>query len=465
MLTNPAARPLQRTVALALTLALPFATIPLPIPAQMIPLTSVLALLVALPLVAFSHPAPSTPLSRMTTVWVAFMVGWTLFLLLLDFSTIQESSIRFGNAVRQMLSLLAGWCVYVVFRRTLGTLEDGEIQRWMFWAALPALGIALLHVLWGLVGVPGTGAIVQAVRSLLVPDGYTDASRVAGLAFEPSHFAYYLTIGVFPFLFMRYRATPTPALRGAIALTLVVFLGTFSGFGYALLLGVGFVLLSVMGKLNGLRIVGYALAVGVVGGMVALLFPDNYIILQIRYNLLVFLGQAAVDGSIGDGEGFSATLLDAWFSTIGPFLRWGDSPQAFFGVGLGGTALYLDALIPPEGVSVIALLRYEQYPSLGTLTGRIAAETGFIGVLLYLGVVVTYTRQARALVRFGKEMNRSAFITLGHISLAVGFGILFSYSVKIGTFASPYGWLWMALLDVWWTRAQPGSDRQSGLIG
>lgn len=465
MLTDAAARPLKRTVALALTLALPFATIPLPIPAQMIPLTSVLALLVALPLVMFSHPAPSTPLSRMTSVWVAFMVGWTFLLLLLDFTTVQETGIRFGNAVRQMLSLLAGWCVYVVFRRTLGTLEDGELQRWMFWAALPALGVGLLHVMWGVVGVPGTGALVQGVRALLVPDGYTDASRVAGLAFEPSHFAYYLTIAVFPFLIWRYQTTPTPALKGAIALTLVVFLGTFSGFGYALLLGVGFVLLSVMGKLNGVRILSYGLGVAVLGGMVAVLFPDNYILLQVRYNLLVFLGQAAVDGSIGDGEGFSATLLDAWFSTFGPFLRWGDSPQAFFGVGLGGTALYLDALIPPDGVAVISMLRYEQFPSLGTLTGRIAAEAGFIGVLLYLGVVVTYTRQARTLVRFGKEMNRSSFIPLGHIGIAVGFGILFSYSVKIGTFASPYGWLWMALLDVWWTRAHAGSDRHSGLNG
>jgi len=465
MLTDPAARPLKRTVALALTLALPFATIPLPIPAQMIPLTSVLALLVVLPLVVFSRPAASTPLSRMVTAWVAFMVGWTFFLLVLDFATVQESGIRFGNAVRQILSLLAGWSVYVVFRRTLGTLEETELQRWMVWAALPAVGLGALHVMWGVASVPGAGAIVQAVRGLLVPDGYTDASRVAGLSFEPSHFAYYLTMGVFPFLLLRYSTAPTPALKAALALTLVVFLGTFSGFGYALLLGVGFTLLSVRGTFNGLRIAGYALGVLAAGLLLAIVFPENYILLQVRYNLLVFLGQAAVDGSIGDGEGFSATLLDAWFSTLGPFLRWGDSPQALFGVGLGGTALYLDALIPPEGVAVISMLRYEQYPSLGTLTGRIAAETGFIGMLLYLGVVVTYTRQARALVRFGKEMNRSTFIPLGHISLAVGFGILFSYSVKIGTFASPYGWLWMALLDVWWIRTQPGFKRQSGLNG
>ena len=183
---------LLQWLSVGMVLALTFQSIPLPIPAQISPLTSLLAL-GALPLLLISQQQFAwTPLAKVVVGFVAFLVLHSLVAVFLDVVIWQEKMVRLLAWARQIVALAAGFSVFWVLRTTLCTIPDRKLAALIVWGSIPPILVALLNVVWGLFGSEAARALVIGVRGFLAPNGYNYPYRASGLSLEPSHFVWYL---------------------------------------------------------------------------------------------------------------------------------------------------------------------------------------------------------------------------------------------------------------------------------
>jgi hypothetical protein len=132
------------------------------------------------------------------------------------------------------------------------------------------------------------------------------------------------------------------------------------------------------------------------------------------------------------------------FGTLGPFER-AFSSLNLLGYGLGGTATHLAAMVPATGQAVITAASWARMPTLTTSLGRVFAETGIVGLLLFAGMWLVAFRAIGRLRRATTD-DRAATVMLGAASLAL-VGLAIGHAMKFGSFALPYLWFWLAYVD------------------
>jgi len=321
-------------------------------------------------------------------------------------------------------------------------LSERRVAVALVGAACPGVLLALLNILWGVGVWPDAGKIVWTARLLtiprvvVVPSYFTQPSRAAGFCFEPAVFAFFLAvIALPPTLALLITVKRHRWLAGvALVAETAAFFWTFSATGYFVLAGM-FAALALGKRFRRHALLGLAGLAIVVAGLV-LVFPKNYAGYQAR-KLWSGLGPHAQ-------EEFLPSVTVPVFATFGPFAR-AFSSLNLLGYGLGGTATHLAEMVPAAGRRDIIAASWSGMPTLTTSIGRVFAETGLVGLLLFAGMWVFALRAVRQLAR-GTQGDTTAAAMLGAASLAL-VGLAVGHTVKFGSFALPYLWFWLAYVD------------------
>jgi hypothetical protein len=375
-----------------------------------------------------------SPLSRAIWVFVGFAFVHSVIALLIEVIVGNISYIRMLAWAKQCFTLAAGVSVFLVTRATIRQVSDRAVIRYVLVGSIPTLIVGYLNLVWGVTGSASLGSLVTALRLAFAPDGDVNPTRISGIAPEPSHFAFYLIIIVLPcILAALYGGLPKMTYRIWLLVASIALLGTMSGTGFligAMTLIIG---MKVNKSISAKNIIIISIGLMIMVGIV-ILIPNNYMAWQI---------EGANHFAAGEGEA-SASLADSVFSTLGPFMR---LPNSFtsIGYGLGGTATHLRSVLPSFAVDTIASVRSDSLPSLGTLIGKLVAETGLLGLFLFLRIIPRALSQLRVL----KSVNKHKTIGNG-MALAVSFAIignLIGYALKQGSFALPFFWFWLGYCD------------------
>lgn len=316
--------------------------------------------------------------------------------------------------------------MFLVLRTLFVRLPDRVLIHWMLWWSIPSLLLAVLNILWGVTGLSGFGDIVVGVRSALVPGGYIDPYRATGLSLEPAYFAIYLAIVVLPaciFALTECGRGRKPLYLIWLVLTAICFAWTFSLIGFFLVAAMAVAIFLMAKFRQKLKLVaGFAVVAGILAS-ISLFVPNNYLMAQFEHVRALILGEGVHNDSSGD----------IYYSNLGPVMALSHS-LVILGYGLGGSAIYLDDILPDEGRDLIARIRWEELPQLGTLVGRVLADLGLIGIALLGAVFGVVWRQIDGLPQ--KALHRALWL-----------GLLLAMVVKLGSFAFPYLWVWLAYWD------------------
>lgn len=410
-------------IAAILLLSLQFQTLPIRIQIQSLPLTTVFALLF-LPFVI--GRIPRSPLLSILAIFFGFVFLHSLILLLVDLFANQPDT-RFIAWARQSFALFAGIATFLVFRTAFLHVSLQQIFKFIAWGTIPALLLSVLNILWGAFGQGWAGGIVVGIRDFMSPDGYTSPLRATGFATEPASLATSLVVTLLPVLFV-YFDQKRNRFWTIVLLILATasFMWTFSTVGLLLMLGVlGAGLL--FGPKRKIILLVFTLFVGATL-MVTFLFPSNQIL---RHAGAIAAGRANV------------SFTDRFYSAVGPFME-GLSSYSIVGYGLGGISTHFREVLPTQFQAEILATKWKEFPNLAILFGRVFAETGAIGFLLFLSAIYATFRELRFVIR-GDNNPQS---TLAYLSIRLGFvAACIAMLISIGPYHTPYLWLWMALID------------------
>lgn len=417
-----------------LLLTLQFQTVPVPVGIQMMPLTSLLALM---SVVFVIHRVERSLLLTCVAAFVSYAIIHSLVALSLDLAA-GDSALRFTSWLRQIAALIAGFSVFLVLRVCLRSFSNQRILWVVIVGSIPALLLALLNILWGGLNQSWAGVIVDGVRSVVAPLGYTSSMRASGFSSEPAMFATVIAILMLPLLFYLYLHQ-TKRIRTFILffVTMLVFAWTFSLVGVLLVL-----CLAIAGFFTGpkryffARVGAFFLAAVI---LALILIPSNQIM---KHGRSLLLGQSNV------------SYIDRDDGLVGPFMM-SYSSLTMFGYGLGGTSSHFRQVLPQDVQAAVASVKWKELPNLSTLVGRIFAETGAVGFALFLaiaGVAFWELRQARRML---KDPDDWIFLASAQLGLIV---TLISVATALGSFHMPYLWFWLAVIDARFIEATRGSE-------
>jgi hypothetical protein len=161
---------------------------------------------------------------------------------------------------------------------------------------------------------------------------------------------------------------------------------------------------------------------------IVILIPNNYVIIQM---------QALLSGN------WTVSVLDRFYSTFGPVVN-ALSSYVLLGYGLGGTVTHFQEIVPPVAQSAIAGIRWETMPMLNNLIGRLLAETGLVGLLLFAVTILISLRELRTLYRVLGSKPSALSLKVARLAL---FAFLVGSMIGYGSFAWPYLWFWLAFID------------------
>jgi len=401
--------------------------LPLPIQAQIIPLSSILSMIFLLLLLILGKRIPVTPLLRIVMLFIGFVLLHSVVALLVDVFVFNGAGqIRVIAWGRQVIALGLGVSVFLVLRKTLKNVSDRFMIQAMVIGALLPLALALLNILWGFTGSTLASAIVIHIRSALGLSSWPH--RTTGLSMEPSHFAFYLVIVAIPALFMGLVTSKRKLLWFMLlAGSLVAFVGTFSATGLIELLSLLLTWLLLSNRkyhFFNLILVALLLMIGV---FAIYLLPNNYAVMQLEH---VFSGN------------WTVSAIDRFYGAFGPFMRVFSS-YTLLGYGLGGTSIHFHELMPENVQAIAASVHWETMPNLNSLIGRILAESGLLGLLLFSTIFYASFKEVKILIRNSKTGS-----VLAHMALPVLITFLVGATVGgHGSFALPYLWFWLAVID------------------
>lgn len=418
-------RPAAALLSAAMLVLLGLDSIPLPIPVQIAPVSSLIALAM-LPLAISRFQV--TPLFTVVVAFFGYVLLHSLVALVLDFGILGQPNARATMWLRQLVALTAGISVYVVLRTALAGSSEARIRKLVLIGAAPAIALGLVNIVWGVTGSGAAGGLVRGVRGVVSPMGFTAPWRASGLSGEPALFALFLGLVVIPMLLLGLHASKRrlPLLAYLVA-TLLAFAWTFSATGAAVLF-----ILCGLGLLLGPErlLFGGALAAAVLGVVLLLLaVPDNYAVHQVT---ALLQGQLDLSGTT------------KFFSTLEPVRRM-DRSLVPIGYGLGGSPFHLESVVSPETYRDIVAVSWENAPNLKTWWGRVLTETGLVGVALVGLVVIIAGWQAVGL----RDRTPPAERRLGRMAIPAVTAYLFGATVAsgLGSFALPSLWFWLAVLD------------------
>lgn len=389
----------------------------------------------ALPVLLVLHPKlRSGPITRSVVMFVMYAVVHSIVALMIDVATGADAMIRLIAWVRQIAAVFGGLAVYLVYRQVLPLLDDRQVTSYLWMGLVPASVLATLAILWGLFDWAWAGRLLGWIVETLPINGYVARGRAAGLSLEPAHFAVYLVTIGFPAVVYAFGAAHSSRWRAPIALlfTGIAFAWTFSLTGVAALLGaLAAVLISPSYRKYGAALACIVLLV--LAG--TLVYPNNYMKRQAR----ALVGAVRVENMA-----WNASITDTFYSLVGPLMAT-DTSWVIVGYGLGGTSTHFDELIPEYARETLARAKRENLPNLGSMVGRVYAETGLLGLILFIRVWWVTFRVLR------KWESRQHLRKVSHLAVAgarMGLGgTAVAFTLKIGSFALPYFWFWLALVE------------------
>lgn len=410
-------------VGILMIVMLQFQTLPFDIPIQTLPLTTIVALM-AFPFLIWK--TYKSPLLSAVMLFASFALLHSLIALLIDVMKGYPDT-RFIAWVRQCAALLAGVVTFYAFRVTLVHFSLERILRLIVLGSLPALLFSLLTVLSGAFKISWAAKVVIAVREFVSPMGYTSAFRASGFAVEPAALATIIVLLLVPVLLVylgsQQKFFSTLWLLG---LTVIVFVWTFSISGLVLLfilLGAGMAFGPMKKKLIALFVLFFSIA-----AITLVLFPSNQVF---RHARSLAIGQS------------NLSVNDRLYGVIGPFLGSMET-WTMVGYGLGGVSAHFHEVIPSRVQAEILAAKWKEYPTISSLFGRTFAETGAIGLALFLVMFgMTFWELQQLLKHTDDESSRLVYASI-RLALIAVFVSLF---VSIGPYHTPYFWFWMAVVD------------------
>jgi O-antigen ligase len=152
--------------------------------------------------------------------------------------------------------------------------------------------------------------------------------------------------------------------------------------------------------------------------------------------------QAQLETLTSDRPSLSVTTR--LFSTVGPFMVLPEKPWVLIGVGLGGTSLHLDDLVPAVVVEDIKEVSWENQPGLKTLWGKILGETGLVGTILFGAFTLATLRAALSASRAVSDIG---FLSISRAAALALIALIITHAIGFGAYTFPYLWFWAGLAD------------------
>ncbi|HXH14065.1 MAG TPA: hypothetical protein VNP04_30405 [Alphaproteobacteria bacterium] len=402
------------------------------IPVQTLPPATVMAA-ITLPLVYLrAQPKKSRPLWAL----MAFLC-WALLIslvgLLWDLNVSEAPPFRLIAFLRQAVGLLLGLSVFLVGRRIAAAVPLRRLMLFMVWGTIPSIAVGILEAVSIVTGSSRLTAILEFGRRFLVPSGYLDVARVSGLSSEPSHYGFFAGAFALPVLFASWRTQLIH--RGWLLLLLGALLASVLYTNSTVSLFAVYVFLLLSAVLGPARKLAVALSLVLTVALAAVVASGGgwYLTYQI--------------GAIAGGSP-TVSFTTRAFSTLGPVLALRENPWGAVGFGLGGVSTHYQDILSEDVAQQMGEVSREGIPALKTLWGKVIAETGIVGALLFgvfvvasMGSAVRTSRMARdhGLVYGGR------LIALGIVTCAL------VQAVGFGAYTFPYLWLWAGLGDGVWT--------------
>jgi len=388
---------------------------------------------------------PGTRLSRLVWLFAAYAVVHSFVAVGIEALGGGATGPRLVAWLRQLLALGAGIALFTTMRAALPLVGTARAVRAVSLASLPGLALASLNVTAALLYWGAPFRLERAIREVMVPLGSRQWMRAQGFSSEPSHFAFLLGAMTIPATIVLVRVSRGRARVGWLAMLcaqLGALVFTFSGTGF-LVLGAG-LLTALVTRWRRLALWSGAAALAGVLLLIAVR-PINYITLRVEVFTMSMVGQ---------GGRLDETIINLMSGSIGPLLRM-DSSLVLLGYGLGGSATHIDEMVPRQWIPEIRMVSWKGMPNLRSLTGRILAETGAVGLALFIAVIVSAWRRfgARGGLARGTRLERE-LATAGRVAIAA---MLTGFVLKYGSFTTPYLWLWLALAD-WPAPGDQGAD-------
>jgi len=387
---------------------------------------------VALPVLFLGGRLPKSRalLALSLFVYWALLVSLVWFMLDMNMNSFVDWRLRLLGFTRQLSALFLGISVFVVVRSLVLYVAPAQIIWLMLTGIIPAALVALLNTWYLVSGLDPVAEMVYFIRKVVVPLGYHDPIRVSGLSSEPAHYGLFLGGYALPVMFAAWdmRIVRRTWLLGAIAAILLTVLFTNSATG---LMAVFLCLLT--SALIGLgRRLSLALGAGVLAALVYFVSSGNAWYLEAQLEKILRSGNPSMSAT---------TRL---FSTIGPLTKFPEKPWLLVGVGLGGTSVHLDDLVPEVVVQDIREVSYEDQPGLKTLWGKIVAETGVFGAILFGAFGLEALKGALFISRIAHGTGSSH---IGKSAVSALTTLLLIHAIGFGAYTFPYLWLWAGLAD------------------
>ncbi len=476
------------TVALwvVVLLGLPFTSVPvlskLTGGNQVAPLSAIpLGLLVLVWFIPYllrrgSLPGETIPLIIFLLVAIAINAG----AFFLDITYIKDKTLL-SQSIRSLITVGIGVAFYFAF--AAWPKDETALQRMLQLIHIGGavfIAWALLQAIFVLFFKSNYPALLVAVRDNLVlqPGAVTAGNRISGFAYEPSWFAHQLNVLYFPLWLaasyqrtsvFRWRILKLSFENILLGLGLVVFVLSSPRVGMiALVLMLAFLLLKIViviyHKVVALvtrrwikqetpaHWVRLATGAGMMMLFVAFCFTFVWLYVQLgsrrdwRINMLtqnpLSLAEIKALPSLDEN---SILALGARFAFLERLTYWFDGWHIFndyplTGVGLGNAGFYFMARMPAAGWGTYELrdviYRASALPNIKSLWVRLLAETGIIGLILFLSWYYVLWRSVRI-----TQHSRSRILQM--VSLA-GQLALIAFLVEgfsIDSFALPYLWV------------------------
>ncbi|GEM_PF-2609444 len=435
------AAPLMFLVGLSLSLdrlALPFSFI-----RSVAPATPVLAVAM-FPFVL--RKSRWTPISATVAVFFAYAIVHSIVFLGVDLVTMGDSLERTGEWLRQIGALSVGMTTFLVLRTVFVRVKGSDIWKWVLIGAVPALAMAMVQVVtWETQNSTG-GNINLFVRTTLLKLYYMP-NRVSGISVEPASYAGYAAIVVFPLAAMATFIVGRWFYAGLfLALTGVSLIFTAGGIGA---LNIGLICIGLLSLTPGhwrKSALVMAVVFGVSAAAVLYYRPNNYLrgVLD-EHNYLREKTAAPDGGAAAGGVDFvstgSGTVATKVGSTLDPVLHLASS-RTSIGYGLGATGFHADEVLYPETAEKFEA-NYAGRIALYSLVGRLLVETGLMGAVLFASMGAVAFWRAGALTR-SRPHSEAVPLFAARVALFVFAG---SAVVSLASFALPYIWFWLAVVD------------------
>lgn len=411
---------LYKFISFLLLFTLGIESLNLPLQAHILPLTSFLAIAFAPLIITY---IPITPLFKVLTWFLLFILLHSLVALFTDVVLLNEGATRFYAWFRQVAALALGVSVFIVLRKVLTRVS----KRFIIFSVLLGAFYPLLvsYVIQVLHGRGLLGFLITKVRPFLTKSRVHQ--RASGLSLEPSHFAFYLVIIVIPMVLSLFVVLKR---KGWFFIALIClsgpFLWTESTTGLIVLLS-----LILAGVFLGpkRKLFATSLAIILISVLVFLaLNPGSYMTYQIR---------SLITGN------WTLSIVTRFFSTFGPFTE-SLSSYTLLGYGLGGTSSHFGEIVPTVAQKPILSVKWKEMPNLNSLIGRIMAESGLIGLLLFAFLLWAGLQQIKHLIRREADQTKIVWLKIARITLVA---VFMGSAIDYGSFALPYLWFWLAVID------------------